>query len=142
MSDAKQQLKSIKKVIKDYEHDFFAAMGRKPGKADISDNPDIGNYSSLILALQYKYYNKLRKTVESNDPDVAGNSTPVETMMDQSAYLMEDNVDVASPAKIKTRPKSRIATGIMSNKIQTNIPITPKKSVVNYGMFDRLIKRC
>lgn len=42
--DAKLQLKALKKVIKEYEHDFFASMGRKPGKADISDNPDIGNH--------------------------------------------------------------------------------------------------
>lgn len=106
-------------------------MGRKPGKADINENPSIGDHILLILAMQYKIYNKLRKSIESNDQDMNDNLTPAnEDLADRmnSVAVKEENVE-SPPVRSKTRPKSRIATGIMSNQVQNIRPITPKKTV-------------
>ena len=125
----------MKKTIKEYEHNFLSSTGRKPGKADIAANPDMGNHSSVIIAMQYKIYNKLRKSVDLYDQadNLTSSNEGMIERMDSKA--VEDEKVVSPTVRLETRRKSRIATGIMSNEMQNIMPITTKKALKN-GILD------
>lgn len=57
-----------------------------------------------------------------------------EIILDQADSVKEKSIESLSPVRVKTRPKSRIATGIMSNEVQIKRPMTPKKILLNTGI--------
>ena len=82
--------------------------------------------TKLIKESQYKIYNRLRKSLEMEANDDLCSST--DTGIDRSDSIKEQLV-TQTPIKVKSRPKSRIATGIMSNEAPKLRPITLKKEL-------------
>lgn len=104
--EAKAQMKQLKKDLKDFEHQFFSAEGRKPGKNDIVSNKEI--------ARKYKLYAKLKsqlevssssKELETDEVQPLNASLNLPNSIDSSAGAVE----VGSLVSAKSVPRSEAA---------------------------------
>ncbi|KAJ3086951.1 hypothetical protein HK102_012104, partial [Quaeritorhiza haematococci] len=120
-ADVEQEIKRIKKELKEWEHTFAEREGRKPSKQDIAQDKDI--------ARQYKAYAKLKATLEGREagkpaklgsPEKAVSNGPKTQKEEGVAQAAEDGID----APVESRPQSR------STKKREAAPRSPTSDTV------------